>query len=174
MPKVLILSDSHGWEQEVEDIKQRHQEEVDAMIHCGDSELAYDSDILEGFHTVQGNMDLDSRFPEEIDVEVGNLHFFVTHGHLFQVKSTLMPLSYRAEELGANVICFGHSHVAGVEKQGDQLFINPGSIRLPRSSYPGSYAILTATDDLKEVSLRYFTKDGQAIDKLSYLTSLAL
>ncbi|GAE92666.1 phosphoesterase [Gracilibacillus boraciitolerans JCM 21714] len=172
MAKVLIISDSHGWSQEVSEIKARHQNEVDAMIHCGDSELEYDSEPLEGFEKVQGNMDRDFRFPEELDFSVGKLHFFVTHGHLFQIKSTLMPASYRAEELGANIICVGHAHVAAVEKVNDQLFINPGSLRQPRSSYPGSYALLTADDQLEDVSVHFYTKEGQEISSLAYQTSL--
>ncbi|QGH35211.1 YfcE family phosphodiesterase [Gracilibacillus salitolerans] len=172
MPKILILSDSHGWTSEVSEIKARYENEVDAMIHCGDSELDVDSKELTGFKAVQGNMDMDFRLPEEIDFKVGELHFFVTHGHLFQIKSTLMPASYRAEELGANIICFGHSHVAGAEKVKDQLFINPGSIRQPRSAHPGSYAILTAEEQLKNIDIRFYTKDEQEISSLAYQTSL--
>ncbi|MGN8645686.1 metallophosphoesterase family protein [Gracilibacillus sp. HCP3S3_G5_1] len=173
MPKILILSDSHGWTSEVSEIKARHQREVDAMIHCGDSELEVDSQALSGFRVVQGNMDTDFRLPEEVDFKVGKLHFFVTHGHLYQIKSTLMPVSYRAEELGANVICFGHSHVAGVKKVKDQLFINPGSIRQPRSAHPGSYAILNADEQLENIEIRFYTKDNQEIPSLYYQSSLA-
>ncbi|SFM06376.1 hypothetical protein SAMN04487943_10775 [Gracilibacillus orientalis] len=172
MPKILILSDSHGWTSEVTEIKARYENEVDAMIHCGDSELDLDSKELTGFKAVQGNMDMDFHLPEEIDFKVGKLHFFVTHGHLFQIKTTLMPASYRAEELGANIICFGHSHVAGAEKVKDQLFINPGSIRQPRSAHPGSYAILTADEKLENIDIRFYTKDDQEISSLAYQTSL--
>ena len=56
----------------------------------------------------------------------------VTHGHLFNVKSGLMKLRYKALEQNANIVCFGHSHILGIEKVDDILFINPGSIRFPR------------------------------------------
>ncbi|GAB2552386.1 metallophosphoesterase family protein [Gracilibacillus alcaliphilus] len=172
MPKVLILSDSHGWTEEVIKIKDRHQHEVDAMIHCGDSELTHDSEELSGFQAVQGNMDFDAKLLEDIDFSVGPLHFFVTHGHLYNIKLSLMSVAYRGEEVGANVICFGHSHVAGAEKMDDQLFINPGSIRQPRSAHPGSYALLSATEDLQEVDVRFYTMSGQEIPGLAYQTSL--
>ncbi|MDX8046598.1 metallophosphoesterase [Gracilibacillus sp. S3-1-1] len=172
MPKILIISDSHGWTKEVTEIKARHKQDVDAMIHCGDSELSADSDELAGFHVVQGNMDMDYQLPEEVDFRVGQLHFFVTHGHLYQIKSTLMPVSYRAEEVGANIICFGHSHIAGAEKVKNQLIINPGSIRQPRSVHPGSYAILSTNDQLEHVDVRFYTKDYQEITSLHYQTSL--
>ncbi|WP_338111404.1 metallophosphoesterase [Oceanobacillus caeni] len=133
MYEVLIISDSHGLKEEITEIKSRHPNIT--MIHCGDSELEYDSVELEGMYKVRGNCDFDSRYPEEEIISIGGLTFFVTHGHLFQVKSTFMKLSYRAKELGADVICFGHSHIAGAEQNDGQLFINPGSIRLPRNRH---------------------------------------
>ncbi|WP_066194509.1 MULTISPECIES: metallophosphoesterase family protein [Gracilibacillus] len=173
MPKVLIISDSHGWTDELVHIQERHRSEVDAMIHCGDSELMRSSDELAGFESVQGNMDLDSNLPEDIEVKVGKLHFFVTHGHLYNIKATLMTVAYRAEEVGANVVCFGHSHVAGAEKIENQLFINPGSIKQPRSAHPGSYAILESDDNLENVQVHFYTKDGKEISSLAYQTSLS-
>lgn len=172
MPRVLILSDSHGWDHEVQAIKERNQHNADAMIHCGDSELTFDSEALKGFAKVRGNMDMDAQFPNEQEIKVGNMHFFITHGHLFNIHSSLMNLSYRADELGANIICYGHSHIAIAEKQNDQLIINPGSIRQPRSAHPGSYAILESDNELKEVSVRFYTKDDQEITSLAYQTSL--
>ncbi|MDC3415695.1 metallophosphoesterase family protein [Aquibacillus salsiterrae] len=171
MPSVLILSDSHGWTKEVEVIKQRHISDVDKLIHCGDSELMYDSKELEHFQTVAGNCDMDARFPNELNFDNNGLTFFVTHGHLFQVKSTLTKLSYRAEELGANVICFGHSHFAGAEKIENQLFINPGSIRLPRGRTEGTYVILS-WDEVKQIKVEYFDLNGQRIEALTYQTDL--
>ena len=35
-------------------------------------------------------------------------------------------------KVGAQVACFGHSHVLGAELIDGVLFINPGSILLPR------------------------------------------
>ncbi|MFC4403939.1 metallophosphoesterase family protein [Gracilibacillus xinjiangensis] len=172
MPKVLIISDSHGWESELLEIKERHQHEVEAMIHCGDSELLHSSEELSGMNVVKGNMDNDDNLPEEIDFTVDNLHFFVAHGHMHQIKFTLQPISYRGDEVGANVVCFGHSHIAGAEKAENKLFINPGSIRLPRSQHPGSYAILSANRDLSDVIVQFYTKDGQEISALTYQTSL--
>ncbi|WP_010651072.1 YfcE family phosphodiesterase, partial [Oceanobacillus massiliensis] len=103
MTKVLILSDSHGLTDELNAIKERHQ--VKSMIHCGDSELDMDAAELEGFYKVAGNCDFDVRYPDEQTLEIGGLIFYVTHGHLHNVKMDLMGLSYRAKELNADVIC---------------------------------------------------------------------
>ncbi|MYL29099.1 YfcE family phosphodiesterase [Halobacillus halophilus] len=171
MPKVLIISDTHGLTDEVMEVKNRHSD-VDAMIHCGDSELSYGSKELEGFHYAKGNCDFEPEMENDQVFTVGDITFLVTHGHLFQVKSTLMPLSYRAEEAGAQIACFGHSHIAGAEKVQDTLFINPGSARLPRDREEPTYAILE-WEDLDHVRLQYYHVNGQKIDGLYMETAVA-
>ncbi|ASN05077.1 metallophosphoesterase [Virgibacillus necropolis] len=170
MTSVLFVSDSHGLTKELTQIKD--QVNVDLMIHCGDSELDLDAEQLDGFVKVSGNCDYDSRFPNEQTIEIGDLNFFVTHGHLHQVKSGLTTLSYRAEELGARVIGFGHTHVAGAEKVQNQLFINPGSIRLPRRIQVQTYAIMEwATPD--DICISFYTPEGDIVEELTYHTSLS-
>ena len=53
-----------------------------------------------------------------------------------------MTLAYRAEEVGADVVCFGHSHVIGVEKLNATLFINPGSLKSPRGRKEKTFVVL--------------------------------
>src|SRR5690554_5628715 len=109
--KVLILSDSHGWTSEVEEIIKRHEGEVDLIFHCGDSELSASSPVLKNVYTVKGNCDFGVDFPEQIVEEVNGLRFFVTHGHMLNVKKTEMNLIYKAKENEADIVCFGHTHV---------------------------------------------------------------
>lgn len=160
MTKILIVSDSHRLLEELDIIKKRHQTEVDYMIHCGDSELESDQPEIAGFITVRGNCDYENKFPEEEIAEVAGQKIFITHGHLFAVKSTLMNLYYRAKELGANIVCFGHSHLLGVEQIDDVLFINPGSIRLPRGRKERTYCVLEVKDQMAVVSV-YDTQAGE-------------
>ncbi|MFC7321069.1 metallophosphoesterase family protein [Halobacillus campisalis] len=172
MPKVLIVSDTHGLTDKVIEIKERHQHEVDAMIHCGDSELAYASEELEGFYYAKGNCDFEPEMENEQVVPVGNIKILVVHGHLHQIKSTLLPLSYRAEEVGAQIACFGHSHMAGAEKVNGKLLINPGSAREPRDHKEPSYAILEWQSNDK-ISLQYYHVNGEPMPELRMETSLA-
>ncbi|KGX93451.1 metallophosphatase [Pontibacillus halophilus JSM 076056 = DSM 19796] len=169
MPKVLIVSDSHGLEEEVGVIRDRHKHEVDAIIHCGDSELPFDSVHMEMYAAVRGNCDMDDRYPDEETFSINDLSFFATHGHLFQVKSSLMPLSYRAEELGANVICFGHSHMAGAEMVNGKLFINPGSVRLPRGITEKTYAILQWEG--QKAAVHFYSSEGNPLPNMTYETN---
>ncbi|WP_284139754.1 MULTISPECIES: metallophosphoesterase [unclassified Virgibacillus] len=170
MNQALIISDSHGMTKEVDTIKKRHS--LDLMIHCGDSELDMDAPILDNFIKVGGNCDFDSRYPNDQFFTVGGLSFFVTHGHLYGVKEGLTRISYKADEMGAQVICFGHTHVAGAIKQGNQLFINPGSIRLPRRRQERTYAIIEWDEGFQHVQVSFYDMDGSLVPEMTYQTTL--
>ncbi|UOR12121.1 metallophosphoesterase family protein [Halobacillus amylolyticus] len=172
MPKVLIISDTHGLTDEVIKIKKRHQHEVNAKIHCGDSELGYHSEELKDFFYAKGNCDFEVEMENEQVVKVGGLTILVVHGHLHQIKSTLTPLSYRADEVGAQVACFGHSHMAGAERVNEKLFINPGSARLPRDREEPTYAVLE-WDTLDDIQVQYYQVNGEPLSNLRMETSLA-
>ncbi|MFC0270213.1 metallophosphoesterase [Metabacillus herbersteinensis] len=162
---VLIISDSHGLTEEILKIQARHADHIDAMIHCGDSELASDHESLSGFHTVRGNCDYDSKLPKEIITEVESVKFYITHGHLHNIKTTLMNVKYRALECNADIVCFGHSHIAGAEMIDNILFINPGSIRLPRMRKERTYAILSVENFV--ATLTFYEVDGTVVNDLS-------
>ena len=63
-----------------------------------------------------------------------NVTVFATHGHLFTPES--IDLSPHE--------CFlqGHTHVAEISRFGhENLFVNPGSVSIPKGSLPASYAV---------------------------------
>lgn len=171
MHKVLILSDSHGLTSELITLKKRHN--VHDYFHCGDSELLESASQLQGFTVVRGNCDWNGDFPLEKIVEIDGLRFFVTHGHLFGVKSSLMKLQYRALEVKADIVCFGHSHIAYAEKIDKQLFINPGSIRLPKKFNIPSYVIVEWTNR-DDVSIMFYDRNGAEITSFPYEKSFNL
>lgn len=167
--RVLILSDSHGLTDEVEDIKRRHQ--LKYMIHCGDSELDSNAVEMEGFFKVAGNCDYDSGYPDQETFTIGGLTFLITHGHLYHVKTNLMSLAYRAKEVGAQVICFGHTHVAGAQRIDKQLFINPGSIRLPKGQIEKTYAIMEWVS-IDNIKVNFYSTGGEVVESLAYRSAL--
>lgn len=169
MAEVLILSDSHGLAKEVATIKERHN--VKWLIHCGDSELDFDAEELQGFYRVGGNCDFDIRYPDEQTIELDGLTFYITHGHLYDVKMNLIRLSYRAEEENAQVVCFGHSHIAGAEQVDNKLFINPGSIRLPKNRVEKTYAIMRWNDP-SNIIVQFYNLDGEHVEDLTIHASL--
>lgn len=163
--RALIVSDSHGLTKELVVLKDRHKTDVDLKIHCGDSELSNNADEMLQFMTVRGNCDDDKDYPNEQVVKMGDKDVLITHGHLYNVKMTMMNLHYRAKELGVSIVCFGHSHIAGAEMIDETLFINPGSIRLPRLRRERTYAILELND--KNASVSFYDLNGTKVDTLT-------
>lgn len=163
--RILIMSDSHGLVDEIKDITSRHQAEVDYMIHCGDSELSVSEDVISNMYIVRGNCDYDSRLVNEIVTEIDGYRFYITHGHLQNVKHTLLNLTYRALENNAHIVCFGHSHIAGAEIVNNILFINPGSIRMPRMRKEKTYVILEIENSIAK--LNFYEVDSGLIEELT-------
>ena len=166
MPKVLIVSDSHGWEEEMLNIKNRHYHEIDAMIHCGDSELQADDEALEGFKIVAGNCDYDFRLKDRQTFEMEGKKIIVVHGHRHRVNSSFMNLSYLAEEANADFVFFGHTHILGVEEVNDVIYLNPGSILLPRGGNPKTYAIIDKKDD--KLSVHYYNEKHKKLKTVQF------
>ncbi|SFK00344.1 MULTISPECIES: metallophosphoesterase [unclassified Bacillus (in: firmicutes)] len=164
--KALIVSDSHGSVKELKQLKEQYEGNVDVMIHCGDSELTSQHVELEGFHVVKGNCDFAFGFPNDIITEVQHTRFLVTHGHLYNIKMTLQTLLYRAKEAEANVVCFGHSHILGAEIIDDILFINPGSILLPRSRREKTFAVLEIQEG--QIDIRFLTLEGVTVAQKTF------
>lgn len=165
MSKILIVSDSHGMKNELGALKERHLHEVDLMIHCGDSQLMTDDRYMEGFAAVRGNCDMDGRYPVDRMEVVDGKRFYVTHGHKYSVKTSLMSLNYRAKEVKADIVCFGHTHILGAEMVNGVLFLNPGSISLPRGRHEKTYVILGVHDE--KIKLSVFELIGREIHELS-------
>lgn len=164
---ILVMSDSHGLVREVKQVVDRHQ--VDRILHCGDFCVDHSREPFSRMTLVRGNCDAARDVPTEQQTKWRDLHILQTHGHLFGVKSSLLRLHYRAEETGANVVVFGHSHVpvCGVER--DILFLNPGSLQLPRGFDVPTYAILEeedATAKAVHVSVSFYDPLGNAVPKL--------
>jgi uncharacterized protein len=165
MSKVLIVSDSHGMSKELEVLRERHLNDVDLLIHCGDSQLVADSPSISGYLTVMGNCDL-SGYPLETITEISGRKIFITHGHRYSVKTSLINLKYKAEEVNADIVCFGHSHILGAEVIGGTLFLNPGSIRMPRERLEKTYVILDLADE--KIKMSVFELNGLELTDLAH------
>lgn len=137
--KIIVMSDSHG---DKETVRAVSALPADAIIHCGDSELSAEEPVLQGLHIVRGNCDRDLRFPQSLVVEVGDKRVFVVHGHEHDCKRTLLPLYYAAQEVQADIVLFGHSHLYGTEMKEGILFLNPGSTLLPRGGNEATFAMI--------------------------------
>lgn len=164
--QILVMSDTHGDSSVIDKVRSFYPT-VETLIHCGDSELPFSHDALNDMKKVRGNCDSDQDFPDEVIMEVGDVTLFVTHGHLFNVKTSILSLSFRAKEVDAQIACFGHSHVLGAEMIDDVLFINPGSLLKPRGRNEKSFAIIDIQDDYFQVN--FLTDDNDCISTHKFM-----
>ncbi|KRM93697.1 phosphoesterase [Lentilactobacillus senioris DSM 24302 = JCM 17472] len=164
--KLLVVSDSHGDRQIIADLLDHYQDQVEAVIHCGDSELKATDSLLDRLTMVQGNMDL-ANFPLIQKKIIDNQTILVTHGHRFGVNGGLLKLELLAQQENANLVFFGHTHQLGAEISHGQIFINPGSIAQPRGKYAfigGTYAIVETLNN--QVTVKFYDRNFDPIPEL--------
>ncbi len=91
---------------------------------------------------VRGNCDSEVdqmvlNFPIMADytiVNVGNRTLFATHGHIFNREN--LPLLNKGD-----VFMHGHTHVCEIANCSEYIFLNPGSISMPKENTQNSYAV---------------------------------
>lgn len=137
MMRIGLISDSHGSAASVRRAL-RALGHVDLLVHLGDG--AGDADGCEPrLIQLKGNCDILSALPRErIEPLEGGTVALFCHGDEWDVKWGLDRLCYRAQQVGAQVACFGHTHRSLVDHDGHVLLVNPGSCR----GYDASCALL--------------------------------
>ena len=65
---------------------------------------------------------------------VGERAIYATHGHVYN-ESKLPPLQK------GDILLHGHTHVPKCVEHGDYLYVNPGSVSIPKENSPKSYLI---------------------------------
>ncbi|CUP46382.1 Putative metallophosphoesterase MG207 homolog [Turicibacter sanguinis] len=152
--KIVVVSDSHADVKSLKLIRERHLHDADLFIHCGDSQLMSNHPDIQGYLTVRGNCDLDQQYPLHRVEKLNHREtLFMTHGHQYDVKYSMQRLYYKALEVGATIVCYGHSHCIGAEMNDGILFVNPGSLVLPRNTREKTYATITLNSH--EVEIEY-------------------
>lgn len=77
---------------------------------------------------VRGNCDIISSLPETKLVSVDRVTIFMTHGHLYGVKTGILyNLAQEADKAGASLALYGHTHLAKLDNIGTVTTLNPGS-----------------------------------------------
>lgn len=166
--KYLVVSDNHGNRDVLVDIVHRWEDKVDAMFHCGDSELKVDDTLWQKFVVVKGNCDYSSDYHNETTLLIGLDQVYMTHGHLFNVNMGLTYLSLAAKENHANLAFYGHTHKLAAELVEGVLYLNPGSISQPRGTYSHlkTYALVETLDERIEVC--YYNEKHELVPELTF------
>lgn len=174
--KFLIASDLHGSAYYAEKIVKIMEEiKADKLILLGDIynhgprnplpkgyETMNVSDILNGIKekliVIKGNCD------SEVDKMISEFDFndnsviisngktvFLTHGHVYN-KDSMPKTKYDA-------VVYGHFHTGFIIEKDDTVFVNVGSLSLPKGGTPNSYVVL------EDGKISLYDIDGKVISE---------
>ena len=172
--KILIASDLHGSAFYAEKLLDRcYEENADKLVLLGDvynhgprNELPKNynpmrvaeilNNVKENLIVIKGNCDSEVdtmisefSFVNDMVLMVGGKSVFLTHGHVFN-KDNMPKTNFDA-------VIYGHFHTGFIEKKGDVIVANTGSLSLPKNETKNSYIVLDQTSlTLKDI-------DGQVI-----------
>lgn len=149
MKRIGVLSDTHGkLREEVVEILQG----CDVILHAGDINTPKVMESLKEIaplYIVRGNADKEwaEGLPESLSEEICGLRVFMVHNKKHMPK-----------EMGHyDLAVFGHSHKYEERREGDCLFLNPGSCGPRRFSQPVTMAVVEVEEETGE--LRVIRKD---------------
>jgi uncharacterized protein len=152
---IAVVSDTHKYNSIVQNVLESI-EDADMVIHLGDvvEDAEYIAKHFKGETIyVRGNCDENSFAASERTLIIEGKKLFITHGHNYHVKEGLLKLKYKAEEIGADIVLFGHTHLSLVEYYQGILFVNPGSPSICREGQ-NSVAIMEINNGEVNVTIR--------------------
>ena len=154
---LMIASDLHGsayWTSKL--LEAFRREEADKLLLLGDlldddqegdgrqpSVSAQLNGVKDRIIAVRGNCDTEVdqmllEFPMMADyteLEVNGLRLYATHGHLWNER-------FPPELSAGEVLVHGHFHIPACTPHDTWLYVNPGSVALPRAGSPRGYVLL--------------------------------
>ena len=131
--KILVVSDTHGNESLLKELVSSYPK-MDYYLHAGDSGL--DRDTLYPFESVRGNTDY-YPFDELLRIYTPMGYLLVRHKPWFtneQIKDN-------------KFLIHGHTHQYRFSLDDDKVFLNPGSLSLPRDGTNGTFMIMNIEKD---------------------------
>ncbi|HEX9106267.1 MAG TPA: metallophosphoesterase family protein [Longimicrobiales bacterium] len=126
------------------------------ILHAGDvgrEDILRELEVIAPVTAVYGNTDgweLRRRLPQVAQVEEAGRRITVVHG---DVPGSPTPARLAAAHGQADIIVYGHTHQARVERVGRTLVVNPGAAGPARFKLGPSLAILTLEGDEERVEL---------------------
>ena len=139
--KILVFSDSHGKSSHMSNAILK--EKPDLLLFMGDG--LYDlyrmqTEFALPATGVKGNCDMGVSEQTSRTLNIDGMKIYMTHGHIYGVKSGYDTVIDAAKSAGADVLLFGHTHHAVYEMSGALHVLNPGSI------FDGNYGLIEIKD----------------------------
>lgn len=165
--KLMIASDIHGSAYYCEKmIEAYRKEKADKLLILGDllyhgprndlpkeynpkTVISMLNDMKEEILCVRGNCDTDVdqmvlEFPimaEYAIFYINDRMIFATHGH--KINKENLPMLKKGD-----ILLNGHFHVPACEEKGDYIYMNPGSVSIPKENSEHSYMIVDGNEYL--------------------------
>lgn len=133
MTRIAVISDTHD---HVPPGLVPRLAAADEIWHLGDvcdpATLAEFEQLGKPVHVVLGNNEWHNLWPQELTLERGGWHFYLTH------------IPPRRASAGADFVLHGHTHVPRDETdEAGVRWLNPGAISRPRNGSAAGFAWLT-------------------------------
>lgn len=145
MKKIGILSDTHGrLREEIVEILR----ECDVILHAGDintPQALARLRKLAPLYAVRGNADREwaDALPRTLSEEICGLRIFMVH------NKKEIP----ADVTGYDMVVYGHSHKFEERREGNCLFLNPGSCGPRRFSQPVTMAVAEVIEETGDIRI---------------------
>jgi hypothetical protein len=146
-----LISDTHGM---VRPECAKALAGVELILHAGDvggEEVLHELPTVAPVRAVWGNVDPAGQpgLAAEIELRVGGVTVHVSHGHELGSPTPVALVKRYA----ADILVYGHTHRALVERIGRQLVVNPGAAGPRHFHYEPSVARLTIRDGTAEAEI---------------------
>lgn len=149
MKTIGVISDTHGY---IDPRAYSALDGVELILHAGD---IGNEDVIASLETVApvqavwGNVDafpLTTRYPEVLAVAPGGVRICVIHQYVDLRTSNIRNVVRRQLEGKLDILIYGHSHQARLERAGDIYLFNPGSAGKRRFSLRPAVGLITIYD----------------------------
>lgn len=109
--------------------------------------IKYLNELKNDIISIKGNCDayvdgmvLDFYIHDEYEFLLNNKRIIMTHGHIINKDNYL--------NINEGIVLYGHTHIYSADKVRSVLYLNPGSVSIPKGGNDKTYAVL---DDSKFV-----------------------
>lgn len=152
--KLLMISDIHGISNNLKILEEKIKlKDFNYLVILGDifsnsSTTRLDEEIIIEFLNkykdklivVKGNCDkyfdilkVPVKVNEVSYLNVDNYDFYFTHGNIYNC--------YNNDTFSNGILVYGHEHIPYIKKESDMIYLNTGSLSLPRDDYGKTFAI---------------------------------
>ncbi|MDR0880361.1 MAG: metallophosphoesterase [Clostridioides sp.] len=146
MRKLAVVSDTHRVELIMDKFIDRIKD-CDLILHAGDNfeDCTYIQQLT-GKEVIGVPGNCDHKYvgiaERELVLEVDGVNILLCHGDQYNVQFDTYTLESHAELAGVDVAIFGHTHRPYKTEYNGILYINPGSLSIPRGGTDSGFMIL--------------------------------